>query len=591
MASFIGQATAQGTTGLLTTGTISGSPAAGDAIIVAVHMKNGLSVSSVTDSVSNTYTSAGTAAQNGVTNTKTQIYFCTSVTGTPTTVSVTTTGTGGVQFDVHASAFRPASGMGFARRALGTGYGTANGAATTTPTAATVNAMAAGDTSAVIVGAITYPNTTAPTLNTGSGGTSGFNALTGVAQTSFRGDQAYRIVTSTAFDGVAYGPSWTTPSQPYGCATLALVEIDNVAPVLSSASITGATLSLTYNESLALAGDPSLTMSVNGGAPISVNATSSSVAGTTVTMTMASAVVYGNTVTATYTGSQIQDAAGNQAATFAGVAVTNLTPAAVSASDSLPLTATATRTASTARAVADSLSLTDVATATRTTARSVVDVLGLTDAATRAITTSRTGSETLSLVDAATRTESQGRGAADSLPLVDTATRTNSGSRSVTDFLALVDIAARNIGVSRTIADTLALGDAATRSTSQARTASDALPLADGASALTGSSVSGFDSLPLADSATRLVQVARSGAVSLVLTDDVGRSVLVARSVADLLLLVDVASAVVSPVGTRRDLVFTARLVSGRWVVELAPPRWSASVQPGRWSASLTAGV
>jgi uncharacterized repeat protein (TIGR02059 family) len=109
---------------------------------------------------------------------------------------------------------------------------------------------------------------------------------------------------------------------------------DTSAPVLQSATVKGATLTLSYAENLqpaALPAASAFTVSVDGQAGPAVE--SIKVLGTTATLTLTAAVAHGNTVLLTYTdpsatndANALQDLAGNDAATVAAHAVTNLTP-------------------------------------------------------------------------------------------------------------------------------------------------------------------------------------------------------------------------------------------------------------------------
>jgi large repetitive protein len=107
------------------------------------------------------------------------------------------------------------------------------------------------------------------------------------------------------------------------------LTLDTTAPALDSASINGATLTLTYDEALAaatpVASDFSVT--VNGNA-VTPSALSMNAAAGTITLTLPSAVVHGDSVAVSYTPgtNKTQDAAGNLAVSLSGDAVTNATP-------------------------------------------------------------------------------------------------------------------------------------------------------------------------------------------------------------------------------------------------------------------------
>ena len=103
---------------------------------------------------------------------------------------------------------------------------------------------------------------------------------------------------------------------------------DRAVPALASASVDGTILTLTYNEALDTASQPAagaFAVTVDGNAR-TVDAVALS--GSAVALTLASAVAAEETVTVGYTvptgadAAPLQDAAGNDAASFAGEAVT-----------------------------------------------------------------------------------------------------------------------------------------------------------------------------------------------------------------------------------------------------------------------------
>lgn len=109
---------------------------------------------------------------------------------------------------------------------------------------------------------------------------------------------------------------------------------DTSAPVLQSATVKGATLTLSYAENLqpvALPVASAFTVTVDGQPGPAVE--SIKVLGSTATLTLTTAVAHGNTVLLSYTdpsaandADALQDIAGNDAATVAAYAVSNLTP-------------------------------------------------------------------------------------------------------------------------------------------------------------------------------------------------------------------------------------------------------------------------
>ncbi len=151
-----------------------------------------------------------------------------------------------------------------------------------------------------------------------------------------------------------------------------LADADEAAPELSSASVDGATLVLTFGEALDEASAPAASAfaATVGEDTRAVEAVA--LAGETVTLTLASAVTAGETVTVSYTAPaepdpSLRDAAGNRVADFADAEVTNGTaavlPAVSIAAASTPVTEgsaasfTLTRTGSTAAALTVSVSV------------------------------------------------------------------------------------------------------------------------------------------------------------------------------------------------------------------------------------------
>ena len=115
--------------------------------------------------------------------------------------------------------------------------------------------------------------------------------------------------------------------------TVRLTDVDDVAPVLSSATVDGATVTLTFNEVLDESSVPPA-----GAFAVTVGTASRGVSGVSVdgsatVLTLASAVAADDTVAVTYTvpaeaSVRIRDSAGNAAAGFSRQAVTNATPVA-----------------------------------------------------------------------------------------------------------------------------------------------------------------------------------------------------------------------------------------------------------------------
>jgi hypothetical protein len=185
-----------GTTPALTTTT------AGNTLVAKCHLRTGAtqSVSSVTDSASNTWTLQVSAFLSGQ-NTKVEIWTCVAA---ASVTSITMTTSASVWQSLHIEEW---SGVTTPVTSAGAGA-----AASTTPAAVTVSVVSGQPVS----GGITYPNATAP-----SSLAAPFTAETGVAEST--GPQyhanAYHIATSTTSEG----PAWTLASSvASGAATVSL---------------------------------------------------------------------------------------------------------------------------------------------------------------------------------------------------------------------------------------------------------------------------------------------------------------------------------------------------------------------------------
>ena len=105
----------------------------------------------------------------------------------------------------------------------------------------------------------------------------------------------------------------------------------DTAPVLSTPTVDGTALVLTYNETLDTASEPgasAFTVKVGGTAVSLATSGAVAVSGSTVTLTLAAAVAASATVTVSYAvpgSNPLQDAGGKDAAAFSDLAVTNLT--------------------------------------------------------------------------------------------------------------------------------------------------------------------------------------------------------------------------------------------------------------------------
>jgi uncharacterized repeat protein (TIGR02059 family) len=130
-------------------------------------------------------------------------------------------------------------------------------------------------------------------------------------------------------DSFTYRVNDGTTNSAAATATLTVSAAGDITPpVRGATTVNGATLSIAYNEPL----DTGSVPAASAYAPL-VNGSSRSVSnvavvGSGVTLTLASPVVSADTVTLSYTpgAAPIQDVAGNDAASFSGVAVTNNTP-------------------------------------------------------------------------------------------------------------------------------------------------------------------------------------------------------------------------------------------------------------------------
>ena len=110
---------------------------------------------------------------------------------------------------------------------------------------------------------------------------------------------------------------------------------ETTPPTVSVASVDGATLTITFSETLDTAERPDKSAFGVSEAGASRGVDTVSVSGSVVTLTLVTAVSSGDTVAVDYTAptgesaARLQDLVGNAAASFTGQAVTNNTPAAV----------------------------------------------------------------------------------------------------------------------------------------------------------------------------------------------------------------------------------------------------------------------
>ena len=160
-------------------------------------------------------------------------------------------------------------------------------------------------------------------------------ALTTAGVLTFKAAKDYESPDDTDTDGdYELTVRVTDGVNPVNAALVVrLSDVDEVAPTLSSASVDGAALTLTFSEALDTASQPpasSFAVTV-GGTARTVDAVA--VSGKVVTLTLSSSVSSGETVTVGYTvptgagAKPVKDAAGNAAATFSSAEVTNATAA------------------------------------------------------------------------------------------------------------------------------------------------------------------------------------------------------------------------------------------------------------------------
>ncbi|MGE7417525.1 FG-GAP-like repeat-containing protein [Methylobacterium tarhaniae] len=174
-----------------------------------------------------------------------------------------------------------------------------------------------------------------------------------VALADLNGDGKLDLVTannnfgtaSVLLNTAAPGISLSTSSVASATGAATGLALDATRPTLVSATVSGASLVLTYSEALDAAHgpDPSAFTVRAGGSVVSVSGVAVDGAAKTVTLTLASPVTAGQSVTVAYADptngddlSAIQDAAGNDAASLAATPTVNRTEARVTAITATP---------------------------------------------------------------------------------------------------------------------------------------------------------------------------------------------------------------------------------------------------------------
>ena len=160
---------------------------------------------------------------------------------------------------------------------------------------------------------------------------------------AFTGGNASNVTGATksniAIDFTNAAASQDPPSQPGTNPPTNPPTGDTTAPSLSTATVDGATLTLTYSESLdtdSVPGRNAFDVTVDGSARNLATTNPVGVSDQSVTLTLSSPVEHGQTVTLDYTvpaSNPIRDEAGNRAFPFTGKDVTNDTPDVTSAED------------------------------------------------------------------------------------------------------------------------------------------------------------------------------------------------------------------------------------------------------------------
>ena len=170
---------------------------------------------------------------------------------------------------------------------------------------------------------------------TAGGADAGAFALTGAGVLAFKSAKDFEAPDDADGDGTyEVTVRVTDGANPVDVALeVTLVDVDEIAPTLTAATVSGTVLTLTFSEALDQdsAPEPDAIVVMVAGDARTVDAVA--LTGSAVELTLATAVASGETVTVDYTvptgtnAAPLKDAAGNAVAGFAGEAVSNVTPA------------------------------------------------------------------------------------------------------------------------------------------------------------------------------------------------------------------------------------------------------------------------
>ena len=177
----------------------------------------------------------------------------------------------------------------------------------------------------------------------GSSNRSAISGATSATYTLTAADEGRKVIVAVSFTDDAGNAEGPLPSDAYpsvGTVTVA----DTTAPAFASAAVNGTALVITFDEALATAANlanSAFTVKV-GGSTVTLGGTPS-ISGMTVTLTLAAAVAHDDTVTVSYTrpatdnSNRLEDAAGNETASFTDAAVDNNTPGVTLSLTALPV--------------------------------------------------------------------------------------------------------------------------------------------------------------------------------------------------------------------------------------------------------------